>query len=96
VSDLQLGLSLANLILFSASVPFEILEKAFGSASLGILIVKDLPVRFLELRLKLLSYASYLANLPTEELGKGPFRCLHCMVISAQFLLKERFYTHLP
>lgn len=54
----------------SASVPFESLEDAFGLSSLGILIVKDLPSRFLDLRLKLLSYASYLANLPPHELGK--------------------------
>ncbi|KAL2054823.1 hypothetical protein ABVK25_005127 [Lepraria finkii] len=50
------------------SVPFESLEEAFGPSSLGILIVKDLPAKFLELRHKLLFYASYLANLPPEEL----------------------------
>jgi hypothetical protein len=51
------------------SVPFEALEAAFGPSSLGILIVKDLPSKFAKLRLTLLSYASYLANLPEEELG---------------------------
>ncbi|KAK3168365.1 hypothetical protein OEA41_004812 [Lepraria neglecta] len=51
-----------------SSVPFDSLEEAFGPSSLGILIVKDLPAKFLELRHKLLSYASYLANLPPEEL----------------------------
>lgn len=53
----------------AASVPFGSLEEAFGASSLGIMIVKDLPSRFVELRHKLLSYASYLANLPSEELG---------------------------
>ena len=53
----------------AASVPFESLEEAFGPSSLGIMIVKDLPSKFVELRHKLLSYASYLANLPSEELG---------------------------
>ncbi|KAF6226471.1 hypothetical protein HO133_009337 [Letharia lupina] len=51
-----------------SSVPFQILEEAFGPSSLGILIVKDLPQRFSRLRHKVLSYASYLANLPTGEL----------------------------
>ncbi|KAA6415876.1 MAG: hypothetical protein FRX48_00595 [Lasallia pustulata] len=52
----------------SESIPFETLEEAFGPSSLGILIVKDLPSKFVPLRHKLLSYASYLANLPPEEL----------------------------
>lgn len=50
-------------------IPFEQLEAAFGPSSLGILLVKDLPEKFAELRLNLLSYSSYLANLPKEELG---------------------------
>ena len=52
------------------SVPFEILEEAFGPSSLGILLVKDLPSNFAKLRRTLLSYATYLANLPEEELGQ--------------------------
>jgi hypothetical protein len=52
------------------SVPFESLEAAFGPSSWGILVVKDLPEKFIELRKKLLSYSSYLANLPQEELGQ--------------------------
>jgi hypothetical protein len=55
--------------LTSDSVPFETLEAAFGPSSLGILLVKDLPSEFPKLRRNLLSYASYLANLPKEELG---------------------------
>ena len=58
-----------HLIRISASVPFATLEEAFGPSSLGILIVKDLPSRFSDLRHELLSYASYLANLPKAELG---------------------------
>ncbi|KAK4494366.1 hypothetical protein PRZ48_014664 [Zasmidium cellare] len=50
------------------SVPFSTLEEAFGPTSLGILIVNDLPPRFAGLRRKLLSYASYLAQLPSEQL----------------------------
>ncbi|KAL8793279.1 MAG: hypothetical protein Q9195_004139 [Heterodermia aff. obscurata] len=45
-----------------------VLEDALGPSSLGILIVTDLPSQFTELRHKLLSYASYLANLPGEQL----------------------------
>ena len=55
---------------------FEVLEEAFGHSSLGILIVKNLPSQFSHLRHVLLSYASYLANLPTEELGMWSFLCL--------------------
>lgn len=50
------------------SVPFATLEEAFGPSSLGILIVSDLPPKFAGLRRKLLSYASYLAQLPSDQL----------------------------
>ncbi|KAI5296420.1 hypothetical protein KEM52_002832 [Ascosphaera acerosa] len=46
----------------------ETLTEAFGPSSLGIIIVKGLPPRFVELRAKVLSQASYLANLPEDEL----------------------------
>ncbi|CAK7262919.1 hypothetical protein SEPCBS119000_000220 [Sporothrix epigloea] len=52
------------------SVPLEQLQQAFGPDSLGILIVQDVPAAFAELRSRLLSYASYLGNLPAEELAK--------------------------
>ncbi|KAK4950773.1 hypothetical protein LTR10_010766 [Elasticomyces elasticus] len=52
------------------SVSLETLEQAFGHASLGIILVRDLPAEYLELRHKLLSYSSYLANLPEETLAK--------------------------
>jgi hypothetical protein len=51
-------------------VDFSLLEDAFGSSSLGIIVVKDLPSKFHELRHKLLSYASALGNLPEDELGE--------------------------
>ncbi|KAF1988585.1 Clavaminate synthase-like protein [Aulographum hederae CBS 113979] len=54
----------------NGSVPFETLEEAFGPASLGIIVVKDLPSKFAELRRRLLSYSSYLANLSEDELQK--------------------------
>lgn len=51
------------------TVEFSTLEEAFGSSSLGIIVVKDLPKEFYELRHKLLSYSSALGNLPQGELG---------------------------
>ncbi|KAF2808263.1 Clavaminate synthase-like protein [Mytilinidion resinicola] len=51
------------------NVDFSTLEEAFGPSSLGIIVVKGLPEKFVELRHKLLSYSSYLANLPAEELA---------------------------
>ena len=69
----QSSFSLAKLIPDPATVTFEALEEAFGPSSLGILIVNDLPARFLDLRRKLLSYASYLANLPAADLGNYHF-----------------------
>jgi hypothetical protein len=53
----------------AGNIAFESLEEAFGPDSLGILVVKDLPESFPALRRNLLSYASYLANLPKEHLG---------------------------
>lgn len=51
------------------SISLETLEEAFGPASLGIIIVRDLPTEFVELRRKVLSLSSYLGNLPDEELS---------------------------
>lgn len=53
----------------SGTVSFETLEQAFGLDSLGILVVKDVPPEFVELRHRVLSYSSYLGNLPKSELG---------------------------
>ncbi|TKX24989.1 hypothetical protein C1H76_2766 [Elsinoe australis] len=52
------------------TVPFSKLEDAFGPDSLGIIVVKELAPKFVELRRQLLSYSSYLANLPASELEK--------------------------
>lgn len=51
------------------TVTLETLEQAFGPASLGIIIVKDLPEKFAALRREVLSLSSYLANLPEDELS---------------------------
>jgi len=55
--------------LLAGNIQFASLEEAFGPNSLGILLVKDLPESYPELRRNLLSYSSYLANLPKEHLG---------------------------
>ncbi|PKS12766.1 hypothetical protein jhhlp_000977 [Lomentospora prolificans] len=54
----------------NGNVSFEALQEAFGPQSLGILVVKDLPENFPDLRLQTLSYSSYLGNLSNEELVK--------------------------
>ncbi|PHH74976.1 hypothetical protein CDD83_4469 [Cordyceps sp. RAO-2017] len=54
--------------LTKGTVSFETLQQAFGPDSLGILIVKDVPIEFPQLRRLVLSYASYLGNLPVSEL----------------------------
>ena len=54
--------------LTEGSVAFTTLEEAFGESSLGILVVNDLPARYHALREKLLSYSSYLAQLPERDL----------------------------
>ncbi|KAF2097338.1 Clavaminate synthase-like protein [Rhizodiscina lignyota] len=66
MSSAPVTVSLADLK--RGSVPISSLVDAFGPSSLGILIVKDLPSRFLSLRESLLQYASYLARLPEAEL----------------------------
>ncbi|KAI9771098.1 MAG: hypothetical protein M1840_002449 [Geoglossum simile] len=52
----------------AGTVPAGALEEAFGPTSLGIIIVKDLPPEFLELRGRLLLAASQIAKLPAEDL----------------------------
>ncbi|KAJ5758132.1 uncharacterized protein N7511_006826 [Penicillium nucicola] len=54
--------------LIDGTVSFDTLTEAFGPASLGIIVVKDLPATFAELRKTVLSNASYLAALPESEL----------------------------
>ncbi|KAH8596732.1 hypothetical protein B0O99DRAFT_593526 [Bisporella sp. PMI_857] len=54
----------------TGNVPFATLEEAFGPDSLGIILVKDVPQDFKELRHRLLNYSSYLGNLPSVHLEK--------------------------
>ncbi|CAK7236972.1 hypothetical protein SCUCBS95973_009789 [Sporothrix curviconia] len=54
----------------NGSVSLDKLQQAFGPDSLGILVVQDVPAQFAELRRRLLSYASYLGNLPAKELAQ--------------------------
>ncbi|KAL5614960.1 hypothetical protein BROUX41_005028 [Berkeleyomyces rouxiae] len=54
----------------TGNISFDTLQEAFGPESLGILIVQDVPAAFKMLRHRVLSYASYLGNLPAEELEK--------------------------
>lgn len=54
-------------------ISFSTLEEAFGPDSLGIIVVKDVPSEFIELRHRLLSYSSYLGNLPDYRLGQSTF-----------------------
>lgn len=53
------------------NIAHETLVDAFGPSSLGILFVKNLPQEFQALRQKVLWSASYLANLPEDELGQS-------------------------
>ncbi|KAL1992626.1 hypothetical protein VTN49DRAFT_4658 [Thermomyces lanuginosus] len=56
--------------LVNGTVPSSTLTAAFGPQSLGIIVVKDLPPKFARLRASVLSSASYLANLPADELAR--------------------------
>jgi hypothetical protein len=58
-----------RILIYAGTVSFDTLTAAFGPASLGIIVVKDLPTAFTELRAKVLSNSSYLAALPDAELG---------------------------
>ncbi|KAI9665380.1 MAG: hypothetical protein M1831_001818 [Alyxoria varia] len=52
------------------AVPLSTLEEAFGPSSLGIILVKDLQERYVDLRRRVLSYSSLLAGLPEEKLAE--------------------------
>ncbi|KAI5862982.1 Clavaminate synthase-like protein [Durotheca rogersii] len=54
----------------SGNISFETLQDAFGPDSLGILVVKDVPGEFPQLRHQLLSYASYMGNLSEADFDK--------------------------
>ncbi len=53
----------------SGSIPFSALLEAFGPDSLGILVVKDLPLHFPSLRSSVLANSSRLATLPEDTLS---------------------------
>lgn len=59
------------MLILTGTVSFDTLTEAFGPESLGIIVVKDLPQTFTELRAKVLSNSSYLAALSDAELGKS-------------------------
>ncbi|KAI9682218.1 MAG: hypothetical protein M1817_000272 [Caeruleum heppii] len=69
-ADAQQPVTVSLRELEARSVSFPTLHDAFGPTSLGILIVKDLPPEYPVLRTRLLSLASYLGNLPQEELER--------------------------
>ncbi|RFU26631.1 hypothetical protein B7463_g9702, partial [Scytalidium lignicola] len=52
----------------NGTVQFKTLEEAFGPDSLGIIVVENVPQSFAGLRHQLLSYSSYLGNLPESQL----------------------------
>lgn len=54
----------------TGSISHQTLIDAFGPESLGIIIVKDIGTDFGMLRSRLLSYSSYLSNLPAFRLEK--------------------------
>lgn len=64
------GETLCSTLNHPGTVSFDTLTEAFGPESLGIIVVKDLPQTFTELRAKVLSNASHLAALSDAELGK--------------------------
>ncbi len=68
--DASTAISVSLSELNNDTVSLETLERAFGPASLGIIIVRDLPPEYPDLRHMLLSYSSYLANLSEKTLGE--------------------------
>ncbi|KAI9719440.1 MAG: hypothetical protein M1812_003511 [Candelaria pacifica] len=90
--------------------PLSSLEEAFGPSSLGIIIVNNLPAQYVSLRQRLLSYASYLAALPTEELetltspsskylvgwslGKETLKSGHYDTLKGSYYVNCAFYTN--
>ncbi|RDL42384.1 Uncharacterized protein BP5553_02363 [Venustampulla echinocandica] len=54
----------------NGNVSFSTLQDAFGPESLGIIIVNGVSPEFVQLRHRLLSYASYVGNLPQFKLDK--------------------------
>ncbi|KAJ9272369.1 hypothetical protein DTO212C5_1554 [Paecilomyces variotii] len=96
--------------LLDGTVSFETLSEAFGPSSLGIIVVKDLPPKFKDLRAQVLSNASYLAALPEEELesltspeskylvgwscGKETLRSGHFDTLKGSYYVNCAFYQN--
>ncbi|KAL2218783.1 hypothetical protein M432DRAFT_614255 [Thermoascus aurantiacus ATCC 26904] len=96
--------------LIDGTVSFETLTEAFGPSSLGIIVVKDLPPKFKDLRAQVLSNASYLAALPEEELealsspqskylvgwscGKETLRSGHFDTLKGSYYVNCAFYQN--
>ncbi|EFR04419.1 hypothetical protein MGYG_07426 [Nannizzia gypsea CBS 118893] len=94
----------------AGTVSFETLSEAFGPASLGIIVVKDLPAEFKGLRAQALSNASYVASLPSEELesltsaeskylvgwscGKETLRSGHYDTLKGSYYINCAFYQN--
>jgi hypothetical protein len=85
-----LSYGIGNRTDYEGNILFSTLENAFGPDSLGIIIVKDVPSKFVELRLRLLSYSSYLGNLPPHTLGQHLLMCLSSTANKMQRRLKIR------
>ncbi|EAW08259.1 uncharacterized protein ACLA_029920 [Aspergillus clavatus NRRL 1] len=96
--------------LIDGSVSFGTLTEAFGPASLGIIVVKDLDPAFTRLRAQVLSNASYLAALPDNELesltspsakylvgwscGKETLRSGHFDTLKGSYYVNCAFYQN--
>ncbi|KAF3894806.1 PcbC [Trichophyton interdigitale] len=94
----------------AGTVSFETLSEAFGPASLGIIVVKDLPAEFKSLRAQALSNASYVASLSPEELesltsaeskylvgwscGKETLRSGHYDTLKGSYYINCAFYQN--
>ncbi|KAE8149673.1 Clavaminate synthase-like protein [Aspergillus avenaceus] len=66
MGEIQEAVTVSLQDLIDGTISPETLTEAFGPASLGIIIVKDLDPSFVELRKKVLSNASFLASLGDE------------------------------
>ncbi|OJJ86547.1 uncharacterized protein ASPGLDRAFT_44361 [Aspergillus glaucus CBS 516.65] len=96
--------------LVDGTVSFDALTEAFGPSSLGIIIVKDLDVKFQQLRSEVLSNASSLAALPEHELesltsptakylvgwsrGKETLRSGHFDTLKGSYYINCAFYQN--
>ncbi|CRG90340.1 hypothetical protein PISL3812_07383 [Talaromyces islandicus] len=96
--------------LITGAVSFETLTEAFGPSSLGIIVVKDLPAKFKDLRARVLSNSSHLAALSEHELknlespeskylvgwscGKETLRSGHFDTLKGSYYINCAFYQN--